>query len=219
MIARWTHAQYCYHDYCCQYKGTGVKVIKRSDIQRFVDLQTELNDVIDARTAELEAVLAPAREDLSKISSWSQIQALNTLQFQSYPTSACRDYFGPSYVNFDLFVLANLWRDVFFSWDDSLRTFRFNGVDLNLMKMIFKWLDRSYIPRIYGPQRSRPIYFAWHIYAFSDDFSILSQASAPLSHNLYQSVPICSSMNEFKNKSTLVKSWFLPYADFLTCCW
>jgi len=200
-------------------QGTGVKVIKRSDIQRFVDLQTELNDVIDARTAELEAVLAPAREDLSKIKFMiSDPGAQYTASFNPILRQHARDYFGPSSVNFDLFVLATC-EEMSSSWDDSseLSVLRRRS---NLMKMIFKWLDRSYILALWTAAIPSDLFCLAYLCLPPMTFSILSAGIRRLFRIISIKVFLSARLwTNFKNKSNTRKELISTLCWFSTCCW
>jgi hypothetical protein len=129
-----------------------LRVLGPDQIARFCEIQKELNEALDKRTAEVSSVLMPVIERLKEIKFITCTPGAQfTASFKPIIRAHPREYFGPLYEDFDLTILKQVKLTILWMRSRKHRgpngelLFAFAGVDMNIVRKLFYWLNRSYV--------------------------------------------------------------------------
>jgi len=112
-------------------------------MMKFTALHAELTTIFDERCADLQRLVMTNTDHLTKVEFLvSNPGAQFTASFHPIIRRSPQDYFGSRYVHIDLTICkqSKLWC----LWARN-RSFLFRGWDLNLIKLLFFWIDRAVI--------------------------------------------------------------------------
>lgn len=122
-----------------------MKRLNVGQLKRFNEVQNEVNDLFNARATELEALLDPVNERLAEVKFITCNPGRQfTASFNPIERQKPEDYWGSSYQHFEIRIAYDQkWTLLYLRrW---CPTVPFYLCDINIMKIIFRSIDRAYV--------------------------------------------------------------------------